>query len=287
MLKIKVVGCGTAVSDDLFNTSFYLTSDSGKTMLFDCGYNIPRALKHHQLPLPDAIYISHLHADHVGGLERMAFGTYDWARRPLRGFDGQIKLCGNEQLLKDLWEKSLRGGMESMEGFQATLDTYFAVCSIKPNDSFMFDDNICTPIQQVHIMSGNIIVPSFGLMIETTQHRKVYFVGDSQFDSPKQSKIYYNQADIIFQDCECFVDPATKKLFFSSGVHASYGELAGWESANCTQLSAEIKSKMLLCHYQDFVANETTFDGTRCDWMQTAADDGFDGFVRLGKEYVI
>lgn len=287
MLKIKVIGCGSAFSDKLFNTSFLLTNSDNNTMLIDCGYNIPQALKFHNLPTPNSIYISHLHADHIGGLERFAFQNYDWINKPLNGFDKQIKLFGNEKLIEDLWNKSLRGGLESMEGFQATLNTYFNVNAIKPNESFMFGDNKCSLIQQVHIMSGNVIVPSFGLMIETKEGKKVYFVTDSQYDSPKQNKIHYKEADIIFQDCECSVLPQDKKIVFTSGVHANYGELAGWESANATVLSNEIKNKMWLCHYSDFIVDNKDMFGNKVDWQQQTQNDGFSGFVQLGQEFEI
>lgn len=287
MIKIKVIGCGTAFSDKLFNTSFLLTASSGETLLVDCGYNIPQALKHHQIPTPNAIYVSHLHADHIGGLERMAFGTYDWMNKPQNGFPNQIKLFGNQQLITDLWEKSLRGGMESMEGFQANLGTFFNVNAIKPNGAFGFGDNICQLVQQVHIMSGNIIVPSFGLMVETVEGKRIYFVTDSQYDSPKQNKIYYKNADMIFQDCECFIKPLVKKMGFTSGVHSSYGELAGYDDANASILSPEVRAKMWLCHYQDFVADGEDYLGNRVDWKQTAQDDGFAGFVEVGQEFQI
>jgi ribonuclease BN (tRNA processing enzyme) len=286
-LKIKVIGCGSAFSDKLYNSSFLLTNSEGHTLLIDCGYNIPQALKYHNTKLPDNIYVSHLHSDHIGGLERIAFQSYDWINKPLNGFEKQIKLFGNEQLIEDIWEKSLRGGLESMEGFQAKLNTYFQVNKIKPNDSFKFGNNICTPIQQVHIMSGNIIVPSFGLMVTTESGKKIYFVTDSQYDSPKQNKLYYNQADFIFQDCECHVIPSTKEIIFSSGVHSNYGELAGWKSANATCLSLEIKKKMWLCHYQDYITENKDLNQNNVNWMQQAKKDGFAGFVELGQEFKI
>lgn len=287
MIKIKVIGCGSAFSDKLFNTSFLITNDENKTLLIDYGYNIPQALKYHNISRVDNIYISHLHADHCGGLERIAFQNYDWVKKPKNGFDNQINLYCNEMLMDDLWNKTLRGGLESMEGFQANLNTFFKTNKIQPNDYFMFGNNKCTPVQQVHIMSGNIIVPSFGLMIETKEGKKAYFVTDSQYDSPKQNKIYYNQSDIIFQDCECFVNPEDEQIYFTSGVHASYGELAGWKSANSTVLTKEIRNKMWLCHYADFVAENKDFYNNCVDWENCAAKDGFCGFVKLGQEITL
>ncbi len=82
-MKVTCIGCGNAFSKLLFNQSFLLEED-GRKLLIDCGSKIPMALYHHNIDVTeiDDIYISHLHADHIGGLEEMAFGRYDWAMNP-------------------------------------------------------------------------------------------------------------------------------------------------------------------------------------------------------------
>ena len=69
-MKITVVGCGNAFSDDNFNQSFLLEED-GRKMLIDCGYQVPLALRVNRIDLREIndIYVSHLHADHIGGNE--------------------------------------------------------------------------------------------------------------------------------------------------------------------------------------------------------------------------
>jgi hypothetical protein len=117
-------------------------------------------------------------------------------------------------------------------------------------------------------------------------HKSVYFTTDSQYDSPKQIRLYYKDSDVIFQDCECTgVDTVKKTYLFGSGVHANYAELAGYPSANAAVLSKETKAKMWLVHYQDFVSNKKDSLGQACDWDALAREDGFQGFLKVGQTF--
>jgi len=348
-VRIKTVGCGNAFSNKSFNQSFVVEED-GRKMLIDCGMQTPHALTAagYKAKDIDDIYISHLHADHIGGLEYFAFLRYDWMKHPRKWNEGydtsnvivdlmfgkNIKsyaptLIGNKQLLTDLWDKSLRGGLESMEGFVATLETFFQPFPVEPNKPFMWQGWKVDLIQQIHIMSGSVITPSFGIMFSKEGHKSVYFVTDSQHCSPRQQEEYYKRADLIFQDCECTgvnfiyeegakyylrddpkyprqpqvtpwptddmdslelsakgIDPLEWEIFkFGSGVHANYAQLAGYPSANSVKLSKEIKAKMMLSHYQDFVLENKDMYGYSVNWDDRAKKDGFAGFVKLGQEF--
>ena len=236
----------------------------------------------------------------------MAFSLYDWARRP-RSWDDYAamvkrdyfepgvtyapyapKLIANEKLLEELWNYSLRGGLDSMEGFDSTLETFFQPVPVKANVPFTWQGWRFDLIQQIHIMTGSIIKYTFGLLASKAGSKTVYFTTDSQHCSPRQVEIFYKRADLIFQDCECTgVDTVKREFKFGSGVHASYAQLAGWPSANAVKLSPEIKAKMLLDHYQDFVSKMKDGFGNDCDWYRLAAEDGFKGFVAVGETYEV
>jgi ribonuclease BN (tRNA processing enzyme) len=306
-MKIRIIGCGNAFSYINFNQSFVL-EENGRRMLIDCGARVPLALINAGIKLSDidTIYISHAHADHIGGLEEIAFSLYDWVRRP-RSWDDYAamakrdyfdpgvtyaayapKLIANEKLLEELWNYSLRGGLDSMEGFDSTLETFFQPVPVKANVPFYWQGWRFDLIQQIHIMTGSIIKYTFGLLMSKSGNKTVYFTTDSQHCSPRQVEIFYKRADLIFQDCECTgVDTVSREFKFGSGVHASYAQLAGWPSANSVKLSPEIKSKMLLDHYQDFVSKMKDGFGNDCDWYRLAAEDGFKGFVAVGETYEV
>ena len=160
-----MVGAGNANSRRNGNTSFLLEEDVvyeggsvTERFLIDCGRTTPDDL--HALGInPKSIqhiYISHAHSDHVGGLEDIAFSVYDWVNKPQRWDDyatsklpnGHDKpywkshknyrnyasvLVANETLMEELWSETLSGGMATMEGFPATLETFFKPLPVAPN----------------------------------------------------------------------------------------------------------------------------------------------------------
>jgi len=287
-MKITVVGCGNAFSKKNYNQCFLLEED-GRRMLFDFGTKIPRALDNLDIDINSIndVYVSHLHGDHIGGLEEMAFLRYDWVHKP-RTYDKSTlkvpRLIANKYLLDDLWKKSLRGGLESMEGFDACLETFFEPVPIEPNIAFDWMGWECKLIQQVHIMTGSIISNTFGLLMSKEGHETVYFTADSQHCSPRQMENFYAEADIIFQDCECTgINMKTRNLNFMSGVHANYAQLAGWKTANSVNIGDEIRSKMWLSHYQDFVMEDKDYLGNDLNWNEHAKYCSFKGFVRVGQ----
>ncbi len=293
-MKITVVGCGNAFSAKNYNQCFLIEEEvegTSRRMLIDFGAKVPYALNNLGIDIRsiDDVYISHLHGDHIGGLEEMAFIRYDWINRPQHYSEWKNgvrapRLIANVQLLSDLWKKSLRGGLESMEGFDANLETYFEPVPVRPNKTFLWQGWTCRLIQQVHIMTGSIISHTFGLMFAKGGHQTIYFTTDSQHCSPRQIENFYREADIILQDCECVgADMEKGNLDFLSGVHANYAQLAGWKSANSVDVGEEIRNKMWLSHYQDFVSENKDYKGNDCNWQERAVEDGFRGFAEVGQ----
>lgn len=307
-MKITVLGCGNAFSEHNFNQSFLLEEEhEGETrkMAIDCGYQFQASLIHAGISVQeiDDIYISHLHADHIGCLEYVAFNRYDWRKmpRPHRAIDFTYckapRLFCERNLIVELWEKSLRGGLESMEGFQAKLETYFDTVAVDPSEGAKWQGWQIDLVQQVHIMTGSTISLSFGALFSKPGHRTVYFTTDSQHCSPNQVEVFYDRADWIFQDCE--ISP------FLSNVHANYIQLAGYDDANARKLSKDVRAKMKLSHYQDFynsgkkqVVKNSPYSFYRApdsiedfasmidfDWDACAKNDGFDEFIKVGNEY--
>lgn len=249
-MQLIFMGSGSAFSLENYQSNMILRADDGVMLLIDCGADARFSLRDLGVTYRDidSVYISHLHSDHVGGLEWLGF---------TRKFDptcGRPKLFISRFIKNDLWSNVLSGGMLSLQGEVADLDTYFDVHSIPRNQGFTWKDITFQLVQAVHIMSGFHIVPSFGLIF-TVNHVKTFLTTDTQF-SPAQITDFYTMADFILHDCETAP--------YKSGVHAHYEEL-------CT-LPATVKQKMWLYHYQD-------------GDLPNAQADGFLGFVKKGQVF--
>jgi hypothetical protein len=201
--------------------------------------------------------------------------------------------------VKDLWDKSLRGGMEGLEGIDCTLETFFNVVPIGKNSFFTWEDLNFDIIQSLHISAKYAIVDSFGLMFTDENGKRIYITTDVQFAPETAMKAYYNEAGIIIHDCETMYLPNGSAL--KSGVHAHYEDLK--------TLPSKIKSKMYLCHYNDNVADPPSPEQFEYwnmipqkvkneilerytlehhsfeNWNSRAQEDGFWGFVRPGLIY--
>ena len=259
-MKMKFIGVGGAFAPISVGNSNMLLSHNGKNMLIDCGVTAPFILRDewgiHHTEI-DAIWVSHLHSDHIGGLEHYAFMRYFVPVRDQVGNVIKPKLYTIRYLMQELWDNSLKGGLESVEGKITTLTDFFDCKPIEPNDSFEWQGYHFQPVQTIHVMAGYMFRYSYGLMITNPETKKVTFVTtDTQF-APHQLHKFYEMSDVIFHDCET--------LPFKSHVHAHYEDLK--------TLSAEVKAKMHLYHYAKPISS----------WKQ----DGFCGFVTKGDEFEI
>lgn len=108
-MKLLFLGAGSGIGTDFenFQSNMLLLTDSGKKLLIDCGTDIRFSLTklgYHSQDI-DAVYISHLHADHIGGIEWFAFQR-KFASQP----NQKPHLIIHEHLVDLLWNSSLSGG---------------------------------------------------------------------------------------------------------------------------------------------------------------------------------
>lgn len=250
-MKLQFIGVGSAfTTQKYYQSNMVLIAPSGKKLLIDCGGDARFALWEQGLNFKDieSVYISHLHGDHIGGLEWLALTSF-FSKFP------RPVLYTVPELMQELWETSLKGGLETIEGQVATLTTYFDCKPVKCNEYFTWEGWKFSPIQMVHVMSGYKIQHSYGLMMEpvTGPGKKVFLTTDTQY-CPYQISKFYDQADLIFHDCETAP--------FKSGVHSHYDDLA----------TLKAKGKMWLYHYQP-------------EPKQDPVKDGFLGFVQKGQTF--
>lgn len=262
-MKIEFLGSGSAfvLAEENYHSNILLSKEVNgetKTFLFDAGTTIAESLAARGYEPKDInhIFISHLHADHAGGVEYLGFKTF-FGTFPFGG--AKPKLIAHKSILESGWDTTWKGGMKSIEGQMTSLETYFDSIYLEDNDAFNFHGTLIRIVQTVHVVDDRKIVPSYGIMFENDEDKTVFITGDSQMN-PNQMKKYYQESDIIYHDCELADYP--------NSVHAQYNDL-------CT-LPDDIKGKMHLYHY-------TTQGGTVS--LPDAIGDGFLGFVKRGDTF--
>lgn len=252
-LKMTFLGSGSAFTVAPENYHSNILLEVGKdTLLIDAGSDIRHSLREKNLSYLDIknIYISHLHGDHTGGLEWLALTTHfdpDYKEKP--------NLFTSEEIIDDLWRKTLAGGLSTLPRKSPAIDSFFNPRPIKEHDGFTWHSIKFQLVRTIHYYSNHELMPSYGLLF-TYNKTRILFTSDTQ-SSPEYLAPFYEEADIIFHDCE-----TTKH---KSTVHSNYFELI--------HLPEHIKKKMWLYHYNPGP-------------LPHAQNDGFLGFVTKGQSFL-
>lgn len=261
-LSLFFLGTGSAFTKKNFQNNIIVVKGDFH-VLIDCGTLCPYSFSTFNSKITDIenILITHSHADHIGGLEEVALmNMYITKRRP--------KMILTDEYKKILWENSLKGGL-SLRGEDGirqkmTFDDYFE--QIKPVQIKKAPRPFCSAkigeldlkifrTKHLFAITNNWknSYYSVGVLIDN----RVLFTGDSKNDPELINWISSEyKLDAIFHDCQ----------FGYNAVHAQYSELKD-------TIPEELKSKTLLCHYND--GSENT----------NVKKDGFAGLVRRGVYY--
>jgi len=225
------LGVGNALANDpgIFNSNMIIGNPkkAKKALFVDCGIDFPHSLKNAFMGYRDVknLYISHLHADHFGGLEWLGFSSY---------FDKEAeipKLYVADTDMKKLENilKVSMGPSANMRSFG--LGVYFDIIPYYDKTPFKIDDMSYTPLKTLHVDEGYGKMYSHALFVEN-MHGSALITTDTQFN-PKLFMDYYKKADVIFHDCSTFPH--------KHPVHPHLSELK--------TLPSFIKEKMILYHY--------------------------------------
>jgi ribonuclease BN (tRNA processing enzyme) len=252
-LELLFLGTGAAftVGDDNFQSNLLLTLEH-KTLLIDAGGDLRHALYEQKMTHQDinSVYISHLHHDHIGGLEWLAISTKfaPTARE-------KLELIISEDIRYDLWHHALKGGLSTLKNEVAKLESFFNVNLVTLTHQFKWQTITFELVKTIHVYNDRELMPCYGLFFNYN-NTNIYFTSDTAF-SPVHLNHYYQKADIIFHDCET--------TSMKTSVHAHFTELV--------TLPIDIKQKMWLYHYNP---------GSLPD----AQKAGFLGFVTKGQKFL-
>jgi len=275
-MKLTFLGVA-GLLDSGFNSNIFLESKYAN-VLIDAGMDIKYSLcaAEKKIEALDAIYISHLHADHAAGLEYLGFYLYYILKK-------KIELYIHNSLYAPIFEmfKYTLGGIGSSVA-ENYLERCFTVRKVPDHKVFMIGDLHFTPIKNKHIDTEATLKDtgltgpdmfSYGLVIDQSygydfQKRpkeiKSIYVSTDTINSftcdrwPEKIREKVEAVDVIFHDCDL-------KNF--GGVHPKYDDLR--------DLPEEIKEKMWLYHY-----SKKDLDTTILSWA-----DGFAGLVAEGQVF--
>lgn len=218
-LAVRVVGVGDAFTSRYHNASL-LVERGASRVLVDAPPALGRALADLGLGLGDVehVIITHLHGDHVGGLEQLLF-----FQRFVTG--KKVKLYAIPEVLADLWETRLRGGMEVLMDHtgarrKLTLADYAEVCPLEAEE---------TQIGEIAVRWRPTIhhIPTSALRFEAGG-AKVGYSADTSFDPGLVA--WLAEAEVFFHET-------------NHGIHTPLASLVA--------LPEETRARMRLIHYPD------------------------------------
>ena len=268
MLTMTFLGVGSAFAKRNFNSNclfeFWEKDWKGEhpsappddTLLVDFGVTGPHALYELKekagfeylrtpmgtinYPAIRKVFITHQHADHIGGLEEMALMNTFVFKDKKTAKPYKAELISTINILVNLWDHSLKGGLNTIQNRYALLQDYFFIRALIPGQPDKNHFNLgpysfeIFPTDHVHI-ERKYDWPSYGLyIIDSKASRSAFFSGDTRFDYPAYVRMMEN-SEVCFHDCQLFDQP--------DSVHATLSE--------CRSLPTPIKEKTILYHYGD------------------------------------
>lgn len=226
-LAIRFLGVGNAFAHALGNSGCVLELQEAPALMVDCGpLALPAFDAHYAAPWPPAVFVTHLHMDHIGGLEALFFRIFlDQINAPEKR--AGCRLFVPTHLVHTLHQKLAETSHTVAEGGMNWWDVFQLV----PVGSHFWLAGMKFEVFPVRHFAHN---SAFGLSLPGV----FLYTGDTR-PIPEVLSTFANQGELIFHDCDSVGSPA----------HCGANELA-------SNYTAEQIARMRLYHYADAEAAE-------------------------------
>ncbi|MEF3310252.1 MBL fold metallo-hydrolase [Paenibacillus sp. GYB004] len=220
-IDIQMIGTGSAFAKKYYNNNALVTCN-GYTLMIDFGITAPLAMHELNAPLDriDGVFVTHLHADHIGGFEELMLRLkFQYKKKPA--------LFIEEQLIGPLWEHSLKGGLQYGAEEDQSLDQFFDVIPLRSGVPHLIHPGFTIEIlPTTHFRN----MPSYAAIL----NNQLFYSGDTVFDPELIRAVHERGCTYLLHDCQ---------LEGHGLVHATLAELM--------TLPPDIQKKVWLMHYGD------------------------------------
>jgi ribonuclease BN (tRNA processing enzyme) len=216
-----MLGTGSAFAKR-FNNNNALIEAGESRLLVDCGITLPKALHESGISFSelDAVLISHIHGDHVGGLEELAFQMmFKYGRKPV--------LYIADTLVAPLWEHTLKGGL--VQGELNELEHFFEVRPLSPGQPYEVLPGIKVELIKTDHIPGK---DSYSFIFNDV----FFYSADMKFNAALLESLAGRGVNAMYHDCQ---------LEAPGAVHACLDELL--------TLPSELQEHIWLMHYGDAI----------------------------------
>ena len=243
---LQFIGTGNARSKPPhnYNTNAIIRAN-GHICLLDCGLLCPLGLHALGIPLTsiDAAMISHLHGDHVLGLEELLFTNYfqPTPHRVSLWLPNGLLSRGSAPPGYDIWDNCLRASLETtLECNQTSrvlsFDDYADIHMMTPGNVYDICGISCEPMSVMHIKNR----PAYGFILNNC----TAFTADCIFSRERIETLLNKGIHTIFHDV-AFIP------YTSGAVHTTFEELA--------TLPRDIAEHIYLMHYADDIPAQIVY----------------------------
>lgn len=205
---ILCLGHGGAFAGVNPGNSSFLVDHNGKKILLDCGSMVPEQMKQYGIDPGelDTVVISHLHGDHVGGLERILYHRKFISKAP------PLKIVMAPATMNQWGDAIYRMGLRFADPSYIEYETFHGT-------SDRGDWKVeTTQVDHTGVDGNELAYLNCHSFLFTFGEKKLFFSGDKVWtDGDKQVEDMMDSADLILHEIEIFENP--------SGVHAHWKDI--------------------------------------------------------------